>query len=356
LFIELSGVSKSFGAHKASDGVSFGLPEGSLGALLGPSGSGKTTILKMIAGLESPDSGDIILGGERVNDIHPSRRGIGFVFQNYALFRYMTVFDNIAFSLRTRKLPKPGIKARVTELLELIGLGGFEGRYPNQLSGGQKQRVAFARALAWNPRLLLLDEPFAAIDAKVRRELRSWLRGMISSLGITSIFVTHDQAEAIEVADQIILTNRGRVEQAGTPVDLYRAPATPFVASFLGDSVVLEDYGRLLGFEGAPGGARGAIRPEFIQLFGPGEPIQFAHGAEEAEVVSLAFRGACVEAVVDIKGYQLATNYSLESPPIQKGDRVKALIYRLYAFEGEEARLVSNSLLGTHGNGYNFVI
>jgi sulfate transport system ATP-binding protein len=356
VFIELSDISKSFGSFRASDHVSFGLQEGSLGALLGPSGSGKTTILKMIAGLENPDAGDIRIAGQRVNDIHPSRRGIGFVFQNYALFRYMSVFDNIAFGLRTRKVKKPRIRERVQELLSLIGLEGFDKRYPNQLSGGQKQRVAFARALAWNPRLLLLDEPFAAIDAKVRRELRSWLRGMISSLGITSIFVTHDQAEAIEVADRIIITNKGRVEQAGSPVDLYRDPSTPFVASFLGESVVLEDYGRLLGFEDAPDGAKGAIRPEFVQIFGPGEPIQYAHGAEDAEVISLAFRGACVEAVVGIKGYEIATSYSLEKPPIQKGDRVKALVYRLYAFEGDTARLVNNSFLAAHGNGYNFVI
>jgi sulfate transport system ATP-binding protein len=356
MFIELLNVSKSFGSFKASDLVSFGLKEGSLGALLGPSGSGKTTILKMIAGLEIPDSGDILIQGQRINNIHPSRRGIGFVFQNYALFRYMTVFDNIAFGLRTQKVKKPKISERVHELLDLIGMEGLEKRYPNQLSGGQKQRVAFARALAWNPRLLLLDEPFAAIDAKVRRELRAWLRNMISSLKITSIFVTHDQAEAIEVADRIIITNHGRVEQCGSPIELYRDPATPFVASFLGESVVLDDYGKLLGFEAAPQGSRGAIRPEFIQIYGPGETIQYSHSVEDAEVVSLAFRGSFVEAVVKMKDYLLTSTYSLEKQPISVGDTVKVLLYRLYAFEGDKARLVNNSRLEAHGNGYNFAI
>ncbi|MDR2406226.1 MAG: sulfate ABC transporter ATP-binding protein [Deltaproteobacteria bacterium] len=356
MFIELSNICKTFGSFHASDQVSFGLKEGTLGALLGPSGSGKTTILKMIAGLEIPDSGDIYISGERVNNIHPSRRGIGFVFQNYALFRYMTVFDNIAFGLRTQKVKKDKIKERVSELLKLIGLSGFDKRYPNQLSGGQKQRVAFARALAWNPRLLLLDEPFAAIDAKVRKDLRTWLRNMINSLGITSIFVTHDQSEAIEVADRIIITNHGRVEQTGSPIDLYREPATPFVASFLGESVILEDYGRLLGFEDAPRGAKGAIRPEFIQIFGPGELIQYAHCVEEATVVSMAFRGAFVEVVIDLKGYLLTTSYSLEKSPISVGSKVKAIIYRLYAFQDNQAELVNNSYLEAHGNGYNFMI
>jgi sulfate transport system ATP-binding protein len=356
VFIELENICKSFGSYKASDEVSFGLKEGALGALLGPSGSGKTTILKMIAGLEIPDSGDIRLDGARVNNVHPSKRGIGFVFQNYALFRYMTVFDNIAFGLKTRKTARAEVKRRVEELLSLIGLSGFEKRYPSQLSGGQKQRVAFARALAWNPRLLLLDEPFAAIDAKVRKELRSWLRSMISALKITSIFVTHDQAEAIEVADRIIITNHGRVEQTGSPIELYREPATPFVASFLGESMIVEDYGRLLGFEGAPPNSRGALRPEFIQIYGPGEKIQYENSVEEATVVSLAFRGACVEAVIDLHGFQLSSGYSLEKPSISVGGKVKVLIYRLYAFEGDKATLVNNSRLEAHGNGYSFAI
>ena len=209
-YVELRNINKSFGDFKASDQVSFSVEKGKLIGLLGPSGSGKTTILRILAGLESADSGEIYIDGKLVNNIPASKRGIGFVFQSYALFRYQTVFDNIAFGLKIQKVSKSEIKNRVEELIELVGLKGMEKRYPNQLSGGQRQRVAFARALATQPQLLLLDEPFAAIDAKVRQELRGWLRELISTVGITSIFVTHDQDEAIEVADEIIITNRGR--------------------------------------------------------------------------------------------------------------------------------------------------
>ena len=224
MYVELKNINKNYGDFKASRDVNFGIEKGKLVALLGPSGSGKTTILRMIAGLETPDEGDIIIDGRRVNEVPASKRGIGFVFQSYALFRYMTVYDNIAFGLEILKVPKKEIKERVTELIKLTGLTGMEKRYPNQLSGGQRQRVAFARALAPNPTLLLLDEPFAAIDAKVRHELRSWLKEMIHKVGITSIFVTHDQDEAVEVADQIIVTNRGRIEQLGTPIEIYIFP------------------------------------------------------------------------------------------------------------------------------------
>lgn len=224
MYVELKDINKTFGDYKASDHVSFGIEKGKLIGLLGPSGSGKTTILRMIAGLEQPDSGEIIIDGKVVNDIPASERGIGFVFQSYALFRYMTVYDNVAFGLKVQKADKKYIKSRVMELIELVGLKGLEKRYPSQLSGGQRQRVAFARALAPNPQLLLLDEPFAAIDAKIRQELRTWLKDMIEQLGITSIFVTHDQDEAIEVADEIIITNRGHIEQKGSPVEVYQSP------------------------------------------------------------------------------------------------------------------------------------
>lgn len=233
MYVEMRHIHKTFDGFLASKDVSFGVEEGHLAALLGPSGSGKTTILRMIAGLDSPDSGDILINGVRVNDLPGSKRGIGFVFQNYALFRYMTVTDNIAFGLEVQKKSKNEIKDRVDELLELISMKDLGKRYPHQLSGGQRQRVAFARALAPNPRLLLLDEPFAAIDAKVRRELRTWLREMIGRVGITSIFVTHDQEEAMEVADTIIITNQGSVEQIGTPEEICEKPATGFVESFV---------------------------------------------------------------------------------------------------------------------------
>ncbi len=233
MYVEMKGINKTFDGFHASNNVSFGVEKGCLAALLGPSGSGKTTILRMIAGLDKPDSGDIMINNIKVNDMPGSKRGIGFVFQNYALFRYMTVAANIAFGLEVQKKSKTEIKNRVDELLQLISMEELGSRYPHQLSGGQRQRVAFARALAPNPQLLLLDEPFAAIDAKVRRELRVWLKGMIEKVGITSIFVTHDQEEAMEVADTVIITNQGNVEQVGTPEEICMHPQTDFVADFI---------------------------------------------------------------------------------------------------------------------------
>lgn len=233
MYLEMKHIYKTFDGFHASNDVNFSVEKGDLAALLGPSGSGKTTILRMIAGLDMPDSGDIIINNVKVNSLPGSKRGIGFVFQNYALFRYMTVADNIAFGLEVQKKSKAEIKERVEELLELISMQDLGKRYPHQLSGGQRQRVAFARALAPNPLLLLLDEPFAAIDAKVRRELRTWLKEMIARVGITSIFVTHDQEEAMEVADTIIVTNQGRVEQIGTPEEICLHPQTDFVADFI---------------------------------------------------------------------------------------------------------------------------
>lgn len=233
MYVEMKQINKTFDGFQASKDVNFGVRKGQLAALLGPSGSGKTTILRMIAGLDAPDTGDIIINGTKVNHLPGSKRGIGFVFQNYALFRYMTVADNIAFGLQVQKKSKKEIKTRVEELLELISMQDLGKRYPHQLSGGQRQRVAFARALAPSPQLLLLDEPFAAIDAKVRRELRGWLREMIGRVGITSIFVTHDQEEAMEVADMVIVMNQGRIEQIGSPEDICGHPETDFVKEFI---------------------------------------------------------------------------------------------------------------------------
>jgi len=292
MYVELKDINKTFGNFKASDNVNFEIEKGKLIGLLGPSGSGKTTILRMIAGLEQPDSGDIIIDGVRVNDIPASKRGIGFVFQNYALFRYMNVFDNIAFGLKVQKKSKAEIKDRVLELIKLIGLEGMEKRYPSQLSGGQRQRVAFARALAPNPQLLLLDEPFAAIDAKVRQELRSWLKEMIEKVGVTSIFVTHDQDEAIEVADEIIISNHGVIEQKGSPLEIYKNPSTPFVAQFIGKSVVVENYEKLNGFDGLNTIKKAVIRPEFINVIKKDEFIQYNSAVEEGTVEEISFRGS----------------------------------------------------------------
>ncbi|MBR2216213.1 MAG: ABC transporter ATP-binding protein [Selenomonadaceae bacterium] len=341
--VELKDINKHFGDFKASDRVSFGVNRGRLIGLLGPSGSGKTTILRMIAGLETPDSGDIFIAGQRVNNLAPGKRGIGFVFQNYALFRHMTVWENIAFGLRVQKEKEAAIRARVEELAELIGLSKFTGRYPMQLSGGQRQRVAFARALAPKPRLLLLDEPFAAIDAKVRKELRSSLRDTIHKLGVTSIFVTHDQDEAVEVADDIIITNKGRVEQAGVPAEIYQAPHTPFVADFIGESVHVEDYTRFKGFETTESGEHpGIIRPEFIDLGIDEKEIVMPLAAEEGTVRGTYFRGSSVEVAVEVKGQILKANRSLEKPPLREGDRAFVLIHRIYSFAGGRTQVVEN--------------
>jgi len=235
-YVELKHINKTFNDYKASDDVSFSVEKGKLIGLLGPSGSGKTTILRILAGLENADSGEIYIDGKQVNNIPASKREIGFVFQNYALFRYKTVYDNIAFGLKIQKKSRAEIKERVYELIELVGLRGFEKRYPAQLSGGQRQRVAFARALATQPHLLLLDEPFAAIDAKVRKELRSWLRELINRVGITSIFVTHDQEEAMVLGDQIAIMDQGKLVQIGKPEEVYLHPQNDFARDFLGIS------------------------------------------------------------------------------------------------------------------------
>ncbi|KAB2833430.1 MAG: sulfate/molybdate ABC transporter ATP-binding protein [Candidatus Dadabacteria bacterium] len=233
--IVINNVSKRFGGFTALDNVNLEVPDGALLALLGPSGSGKTTLLRIIAGLEVPDSGNVLQHQEDITHHSARDRKVGFVFQHYALFRHMNVAENIGFGLRMRKTPKGEIRSRVTELLNLIRLEGLGTRYPGQLSGGQRQRVALARALAAQPSVLLLDEPFGALDAKVRQELRQWLRRLHKEIHVTSIFVTHDQEEALEVADRVVVMNEGRIEQVGSPEEVYDHPATPFVYNFLGN-------------------------------------------------------------------------------------------------------------------------
>ena len=232
--IIVRGANKHYGDFAALDNVDFEVPDGSLTALLGPSGSGKSTLLRAIAGLDLPDTGTITINGRDVTHVPPQRRGIGFVFQHYAAFKHMTVRDNVAFGLKIRKRPKAEIKQKVDNLLEVVGLAGFQTRYPNQLSGGQRQRMALARALAVDPEVLLLDEPFGALDAKVREDLRAWLRRLHDEVHVTTVLVTHDQSEALDVADRIAVLNKGRIEQVGSPTEVYDAPANAFVMSFLG--------------------------------------------------------------------------------------------------------------------------
>ncbi len=342
--VELKNIYKNFGNFKASDNVSFNVEKGKLIGLLGPSGSGKTTILRMIAGLENPDSGDIFIGGRKVNNLSPGQRGIGFLFQSYALFKHMTVFDNIAFGLEVQKKSKSEIKDRVEELAELIGLKNFTSRYPLQLSGGQRQRVAFARALAPNPQLLLLDEPFAAIDAKVRQELRTWLKFTIHKLGITSIFVTHDQDEAVEVADEIIITNHGRIEQAGVPVEIYQNPKTPFVAKFIGDSVKVPDFTIFKGFDEYES-HEGILRPEFLEIAANIDemPQPMPITTEKGIVRGTYFRGSSFQIDVEVKGQILRGFRGLEQIPLHEGDNAFVFIHKIYGFDGDKTKILENA-------------
>jgi sulfate/thiosulfate transport system ATP-binding protein len=251
--IEVHGVSKRFGTFTALDYVNVTVEDGALTALLGPSGSGKSTLLRIIAGLESPDTGSVVIGDREVTAEPARRRGVGFVFQHYAPFKHMTVFDNVAFGLAVRHEPKAVVRERVNELLSLVRLDGLSKRYPAQLSGGQLQRMALARALAPKPDVLLLDEPFGALDAQVRGELREWLRRLHEEIHVTTIFVTHDQEEAMDVAQQIVVMNGGRIEQAGTPHELYEHPSNEFVMSFIGPVNRLGDA---------------LLRPHDIQILG----------------------------------------------------------------------------------------
>ena len=342
MYVELKNINKTYGSYQASRNVNFGIEKGKLIGLLGPSGSGKTTILRMIAGLENPDSGEIIIDGKVVNDVPASERGIGFVFQNYALFRYMTVYDNVAFGLKVQKADKKKIHARVMELVKLVGLEGLEKRYPSQLSGGQSQRVAFARALAPNPQVLLLDEPFAAIDAKIRQELRSWLKEMIEKLGITSIFVTHDQDEAIEVADEIIITNAGQIEQKGTPVEVYRNPETAFTASFFGQPSVLENADDFRTFTQAEGADKIIVRPEFVKISKLDEVEKFRTSVSQGVVERVSFRGDNLELQVRVNNSVVTARRSLEKADVREGEIVNVFLYRIFALKGDSVQLIEN--------------
>lgn len=341
--IKAEKLTKRFGDFQASKEVSFEIEEGKLIGFLGPSGGGKTTILRMLAGLETPDAGDIFFDGRRVNDVLPQERGIGFVFQNYALFRHMTVEDNIAFGLTVQKRKKEEIRRRVAELIELTGLAGLSKRLPRQLSGGQRQRVAFARALAPEPKLLLLDEPFAAIDAKVRKELRSWLKEMIRRVGVTTIFVTHDQEEAVEVADEIMIIHGGRLEQQGTPLEIYQRPSTPFVAGFVGETNVLERPELLRGFEEAARGRSAAVRPEFAEV-GTAKELPFPHATERGVVQGALFRGRHWQVDVRLDAGVVTAYRSLERAPLAPGDEVFVLIHRVYLFDGGNCEVVENGM------------
>jgi sulfate transport system ATP-binding protein len=303
--IQVRGVSKLFGDFAALHDVSIDIPSGSLTALLGPSGGGKSTLLRVIAGLEQPDTGRVEIDGTEATALPPQRRGVGFVFQHYAAFKHMTVWRNIAFGLEIRHRPKDEIKRRVQELLELVHLEQFAHRYPSQLSGGQRQRMALARALAVEPKVLLLDEPFGALDAQVRKELRAWLRRLHEQVHVTTVFVTHDQEEAMEVADSIVVMAGGRVEQVGSPDELYEQPASDFVMSFLGPVTRL-------------GGE--LVRPHDVELFTT--PTYDAQPATVARITRLGFE---VKVDLDVDGeraWAQVTRGTCEQLGLKLGDTV----------------------------------
>ncbi|RTL33599.1 MAG: sulfate ABC transporter ATP-binding protein [Burkholderiales bacterium] len=289
--IEVKNLVKRFGSVTVCDNLNLNIPSGELVALLGPSGSGKTSLLRIIAGLETPDSGSVLFNGEDATNVAVRDRQVGFVFQHYALFGHMTIFENVAFGLRVRpKDSRPSesaIKAKVTELLKLVQLDWIADRYPHQLSGGQRQRIALARALAVEPKVLLLDEPFGALDAKVRKELRRWLRRLHDEMHITSVFVTHDQEEAMEVADRIVVMNQGRIEQEGTPDQVYDHPATPFVLQFLGDVNLFHGRDHAPGAVVSSPGVSAEAAADAVSYVRPHEIQVLAHADEGSLPVSL---------------------------------------------------------------------
>ncbi|MBO0856551.1 MAG: TOBE-like domain-containing protein [Nocardia sp.] len=315
--ITVSHAKKNYGDFAALDDVSIEFRAGELTALLGPSGSGKSTLLRSIAGLESLDAGAVTISDRDVTSISPQQRDIGFVFQHYAAFKHMTVRDNVAFGLKIRKRPKNEIARRVDELLGIVGLDGFQHRYPAQLSGGQRQRMALARALAVDPQVLLLDEPFGALDAKVRHDLRAWLRRLHEEVQVTTVLVTHDQEEALDVADRIAVMNAGRIEQIGSPVDVYDRPASEFVMSFLGAVAKLNGH---------------LVRPHDIRI---GRDPSMALAEHEGTAVSAGVTRATVERIV-----RLGFEVRLELRNAATGDQFTAQVTRgdaeaLYLTEGE---------------------
>jgi sulfate transport system ATP-binding protein len=321
-------IHKRFGDFVALDDVSLDVPAGSLTALLGPSGSGKSTLLRVIAGLEQPDRGDVLILDEHATKLPPQKRGVGFVFQHYAAFKHMTVWENVAFGLKIRKRPKAEIRQRVEHLLALVQLHGLAGRYPAQLSGGQRQRMALARALAVEPKVLLLDEPFGARDARVRDEVRAWLRHLHDEVQVTTILVTHDQEEAMEVADTIVVMNKGHIEQTGAPRDLYEHPASPFVMSFIGQVNKIGDV---------------FVRPHDV-LIGPRDAKTTPAVIER--LIYLGFEVRVEMALED--GQHLwaqVTREEVERLELQRGQSVGLDLSRGRAFEPDTPALVTSSLV-----------
>jgi sulfate transport system ATP-binding protein len=319
--IVVEGASKKFGDFQALDNVSLTVPDGSLTALLGPSGSGKSTLLRIIAGLEVPDAGCVEISGENATAKPPQKRGVGFVFQHYAAFKHMTVFENVAFGLKIRKYDKGRVRNRVNELIDLVQLNGLGDRYPSQLSGGQRQRMALARALAVEPEVLLLDEPFGALDAKVRKDLRIWLRRLHDEVHVTTVFVTHDQEEAMDIAKQLVVMNNGKIEQTGTATELYEKPANEFVMSFVGEVNQLGEH---------------LVRPHDLEI------LAQANGqTEQARVIRIVGLGFEVRVELDLgDGKEIwaqLTREQAEQLDLRDGQTVFVRPERTKVFSGPQA-------------------
>ena len=340
--IEFRNIVKSFDSQVVLKGINLDIYENEFVTLLGPSGCGKTTLLRILGGFLEADEGSVIFDGEEISNKPPYERELNTVFQKYALFPHLSVYENIAFGLKIKKVGKDIIDQKVMKMLKLIGLEGFENKNTTLLSGGQQQRVAIARALVNEPKVLLLDEPLAALDLKLRKEMQYELKRIQQEVGITFIFVTHDQDEAIEVADEIIITNEGRVEQMGDPVEIYLHPKTPFVAQFIGKSSIIEEYGKLKGFDSIGPDTRAIIRPEFVEIKSPKDVTEQSSIYEQATVEQSIFRGNYFEVLLNIKGITIRTNSPLVNGPLKSGDKVWVVINQMYVFDDKTTTTLTN--------------
>ena len=345
LVLRTEGLVKRYGKRTVANGVTINVKQGEIVGLLGPNGAGKTTSFYMTTGLVVPNEGHVYLGDQDITN-YPvykrARAGIGYLPQEASVFRKMSVEDNILSVLEMTGKPRSYQLEKLESLINEFRLNKVRKNKGDQLSGGERRRTEIARCLAIDPKFIMLDEPFAAIDAKVRKDLRQWLRSMIHQLGITSIFVTHDQDEAVEVADDIIITNKGHVEQIGTPAEIYQHPATPFVAQFIGESVPVEDYTIFKGFSNGEGSHPGIIRPEFLEIGADDGEMYLPLAAEKGIVRETYFRGNNMQIDVEVKGQLLRGWRSLEKKPLREGDEARVLIHRIYSFAHGQTQIVEN--------------
>ena len=331
-YIRFENIVKNFGDTQVLKNISLDIEKGQLVTLLGPSGCGKSTLLRCLAGLERVTSGKVWLDGKDITNEEPRKRDIGMVFQQYSLFPNLTVEKNVAFGLQLKKMPKNQIDTKVKEMLEIVGLGDKGKSYPSQLSGGQQQRAALARAIVTEPKVLLLDEPLSAIDALLRKSLQMEIRRIQKATDITAIFVTHDQNEAIEVADEIIVTNKGHIEQIGTPRQIYREPETAFMAEFMGHPVHVDKINKIKGFNQLDDSVKAVLRPENVNITRLDEKVDSAASVEKGVVVGKLFMGKEVEITVNVNGIEVVGTRNVEEAPIKKGEEVNVFIHWAFTY------------------------